>query len=73
MEGKIDYIFVCAGTGGTVTGLTKFMKSKNPSIKIIGIDPEGSILAYPKSMNTKQGLYKQEGIGQSHMPGICES
>lgn len=51
MEGKLDYIFICAGTGGTVTGITKYFREKMPSVKIIGIDPIGSILAYPDELN----------------------
>ena len=72
MEGKLDYIFVCAGTGGTVTGLNKYFKEKMPNVKVIGIDPYGSILAYPDELNTEPKLYKQEGIGQSEMPSILE-
>jgi len=45
MEGNIDYIFLCAGTGGTITGLSNFIKNKLPNSKVIGIDPIGSILA----------------------------
>lgn len=51
MDGKIDYIFIAAGTGGTVTGLTRYLHEKIPGIKVIGIDPIGSILAYPDSLN----------------------
>lgn len=52
MEGKLDYIFMCAGTGGSITGMSKYLKSVMPSIKIIGIDPIGSVLARPESLNT---------------------
>jgi cystathionine beta-synthase len=44
-EGKIDYIFIGAGTGGTITGIARRIKEKDPSIKIIGVDPNGSVLA----------------------------
>jgi cystathionine beta-synthase len=43
--GKIDYIIIGAGTGGTITGIARWIKEKDPSIKIIGVDPNGSVLA----------------------------
>ena len=46
-DGKIDYLFVGAGTCGTVTGLSRKLKEKNPNIKVIAIDPEGSVMAEP--------------------------
>ena len=72
MSGKIDYIFIGAGTGGTITGIAKYMKEKNKDIKIVGIDPVGSVLSYPDSMNTVEQMYKIEGIGQSEIPGVLE-
>lgn len=70
--GQIDY-FVCAvGTGGTISGAGKFLKEKNPNVKVVGIDPKGSILReyfytkkYPQVLKT----YKVEGIGQDWIPG----
>ena len=44
-EGKIDYVVVSAGTGGTLTGISRRLKELDRNIQIIGIDPEGSILA----------------------------
>lgn len=44
-EGKLDYVFIGTGTGGTMCGIARKLKEKNPNIKIIGIDPNGSILA----------------------------
>lgn len=46
-EGKLDYVFVTAGTGGTLTGIVRKIKEKLPNCKVIGIDPHGSILAMP--------------------------
>ena len=43
-EGKITHLFACTGTGGTLSGSAKFLKEKNPNIKIIGVDADGSIL-----------------------------
>ena len=44
-DGKIDYIFIGAGTGGTITGIARRIKEKDPSIKIIGVDPHGFVIA----------------------------
>lgn len=67
-QGKLDYIFVGAGTGGTITGIAKRMKELNPHVKIIGIDPMGSILAQPEELNTKNCSYHVEGIGYDFIP-----
>merc|ERR1712207_94042 len=49
--GKLDYMVMSAGTGGTVTGTALKLKEKIPGIKIVGVDPYGSILAKPESAN----------------------
>src|SRR6266852_5238780 len=70
--GQIDY-FVCGvGTGGTITGAGKFLKEKNPNIKVVGIDPRGSILReyfYTNKYSPVLKTYKVEGIGQDWLPG----
>ncbi len=70
--GQIDY-FVCGvGTGGTISGVGKYLKEKNPNIKVIGIDPKGSILKeyfYTKNYPHVLKTYKVEGIGQDWLPG----
>ena len=43
-DGQISHLVVCSGTGGTISGTAKFLKEKNPNIKIIGVDAYGSIL-----------------------------
>lgn len=50
-EGKLDYLFIGAGTAGTLTGISRKLKEKNPLIKIIAVDPYGSILAEPATLN----------------------
>jgi cystathionine beta-synthase len=54
-----------AGTGGTLVGVAKRVKEHNSSAVIIGIDPVGSILARPQSLNGFEGdgIYKVEGVG----------
>ncbi len=62
-NGKIDVFVAGMGTGGTISGVAKYLKEKNPNIIIIGADPEGSILSgdSPKA-------YKVEGIGEDFIP-----
>lgn len=60
-----------AGTGGTITGISKYLKEQNDKIKIVGADPFGSILAQPESLNkTDVGEYKVEGIGYDFVPKV---
>jgi cystathionine beta-synthase len=63
-EGRITHLIASAGTGGTVSGIGHFLKSKNPSIVIVGADPEGSVL----SGDTARP-YLTEGVGEDFMPG----
>ncbi len=77
-EGQVTDLVVGMGTGGTISGIGRFLKSKNPKIRIVGIDIEGSILyeiwknkgkipagAYPKT-------YKVEGIGEDFLPSTTD-
>lgn len=50
-EGKVDVVVLGAGTGGTLTGISRRLKELNPAITIVAVDPEGSILAEPASLN----------------------
>src|SRR5687768_8917405 len=50
--GKLDAVVMTAGTGGTITGVARFMRRVAPSVRIIGVDPEGSILAGPGPIRT---------------------
>lgn len=60
---------VGVGTGGTITGVGRKLKEKNPNIKIIGVDPHGSILAYPDEINSEGvNTYQVEGIGYDFIP-----
>lgn len=69
MEGKIDYFISGVGTGGTLIGAGKFLKEKNPNIKLIGVDPVGSVFydwfKYKKLVKPER--YKVEGIGDEFL------
>jgi len=70
--GQIDYFVAGIGTGGTISGAGKFLKEKNPDIKVIGVDPEGSVVRdvfYNRRAKPEGKPYKLEGIGQSFLPG----
>lgn len=70
--GKVDYVFIGVGTGGTIAGASKKLKELNPNIKIIGIDPVGSSLALPEEMNTISKSYHVEGIGYDFIPKVLD-
>lgn len=69
-EGKITHFVTGIGTGGTITGVGRYLKSKNPKIKIIGVDPIGSIYydLWKEKKLVEGKPYKVEGIGQSILP-----
>jgi len=69
-DGKIDMVVISAGTGGTLTGIAKKIKEVLPNCKVVGVDPEGSILAQPDSLNGAIGSYKVEGIGYDFIPDV---
>ena len=73
-EGKITH-FVCGmGTGGTVSGVGRFLKEKNPAIQVIGVDPIGSLYYdYVKTGKVgKAHSYVVEGIGEDIFPGTMD-
>jgi len=67
LDGKIDVFVAGAGTGGTFMGTAKFLKEKNPSLKTVIVEPEGSILNGGKS-----GPHLTEGIGMEFIPDYME-
>jgi cystathionine beta-synthase len=66
--GKLDAVVMTAGTGGTITGVARAIKRELPKCKIIGVDPEGSILAGPGEIRS----YKVEGIGYDFIPDVLD-
>ncbi len=73
-EGRITYFFAGAGTGGTITGTGRYLKEKNPDVKIVGVDPEGSVLGH--YFHTGELIhghpYKVEGLGNDKIPGALD-
>ena len=72
-DGKVDVFVSGMGTGGTITGIGRYLKQKKHEVKIIGADPEGSIF-YPRFHGKKEQphQYKVEGIGEDFMPGTMD-
>ena len=75
-EGRVTHFVYAAGTGGTITGVGRYLKEKNPRVQIIAGDPAGSILAEmwrTKGEGKPDGApYKVEGIGQDKVPGTLD-
>lgn len=69
MEGKIDIFIAGAGTGGTISGTGKFLKERNPEIKVIGVDAIGSVFApyFKTGKLIEPKVYKLEGIGEDYL------
>ena len=65
-EGKIDVFVAGMGTGGTISGVAKYLKERKPSVRIVGADPEGSLYSGPVAP------YKVEGVGEDFMPGTMD-
>ena len=69
MKGKVDYVVAGVGTGGTLCGAGKFLKEKNPDVKLIGVDPMGSIFYnyFKEKKLIEPYRYKIEGIGDEFL------
>lgn len=71
-SGKITHLVACCGTGGTISGTARFLKEKNPNVKVIGIDAYGSVLQKyheTKEFDTNEIYpYRIEGLGKNLIP-----
>ena len=72
-DGKVDMVVMGAGTGGTAAGIGRKMKEKCPDCVVVGVDPEGSILAQPESLNASDVTYYEvEGTGYDFIPTVLD-
>ena len=77
-RGRVTDVVIGMGTGGTITGVGRFLKERNPQIRIVGVDPEGSILkeAWENLGNTPPDAVAQpylvEGIGEDFIPSTLD-
>ncbi len=73
-EGKVTHFLAGSGTGGTISGVGRYLKEQNPDVQIVGVDPEGSILKsfFDTGEMTKGQPYKVEGIGNDKIPGALD-
>ncbi len=67
-DGRITHLVASAGTGGTITGVGRFLKSRNDGITIVGADPEGSVLSGDVARP-----YLTEGVGEDFFPGTYDA
>ncbi|HEX5827993.1 MAG TPA: cystathionine beta-synthase [Candidatus Limnocylindrales bacterium] len=65
--GRITHLVASVGTGGTVSGTARYLKAQNPSVRVIGADPEGSVLSGDTART-----YLTEGVGEDFFPGTYD-
>ena len=75
-NGKITHLIACSGTGGTISGIAKYLKEKNSNIKIIGVDAHGSVLKkYHETGEFDENEifpYRIEGLGKNLIPSVTD-
>ena len=72
--GRVTHFVAGAGTGGTISGTGRYLKERNPSVRVIGVDPAGSVISgFYETGEVDEGRpYKVEGLGNDRIPGTLD-